>query len=87
VFSGDVIVDSLLMVNRWDAENLGHKVILVRVRTLLQCSIDRNIALSVLQRLCLCERGGLPFYILRVGPYRGDLFSIAMRAICPLGLT
>ena len=57
--------------------------ILVRVRTLLQCSADRSIAMSVLQQMCSCgkKEGALLFYISRVGPYRGDLFSAREREI------
>jgi hypothetical protein len=49
----------------------------VRVRTLLHCSADRSIAMSVLQQVCLCayKKEGPPFYSSRVGPYRGDLLS------------
>jgi hypothetical protein len=57
--------------------------ILVRVRTKLQCSADRSVAMSVLQQMCSCgkKEGALLFYISRVGPYRGDLFSAREREI------
>jgi hypothetical protein len=50
---------------------------MVQVRTLLQCSADRSIALIILQQVCLCalRKEDMPFYSSRVGPYRGDLFS------------
>jgi hypothetical protein len=48
--------------------------ILVRIHTLLQCSVDHSIALNVLRQVCLCtypseRKRILPFYIPRVRAY------------------
>jgi hypothetical protein len=34
--------------------------------------------------VCPKKEDALPFYISRIGSYRGGLFSIGMRAICPM---
>jgi hypothetical protein len=34
--------------------------------------------------VCPKKKGALPFYISRVGPYRGGMFSTGMRSIHPL---
>jgi hypothetical protein len=54
---------------------------MVQVRTLLQCIVDRYIAWGVLQQVCSCgkKEGTLHFYISRVRPYRGDMFSTRER--------
>lgn len=43
--------------------NLGRWVILVQARALVQCSVDRSIAVGVLQLVCSCvKKMGLVFY-------------------------
>jgi hypothetical protein len=64
------------MVNHWDSnEELGTRGLYwSRFCTLLQCSDDSSIALSVLQLVCLCpypseRKRVLPFCIPRVKAY------------------
>jgi hypothetical protein len=53
------------MVNHWNStRNLRHRVILVRVRTLLQCSVDRSIAWACYPSVLVSKkRRGLTFYV------------------------
>jgi hypothetical protein len=56
--------------------DLRRWVILAQVCVLVQCSVDRCIVEGMFQLVCSCgkKEGDLPFYISRVGPYRGYLF-------------
>jgi hypothetical protein len=48
--------------------NLGRWVILVQARALVQCSVDRSIAVGVLQLVCSCvKKMGLVFYRRELG--------------------
>jgi hypothetical protein len=73
VFGGDGSANSLRMASHGGLEvDLRHEVILVQAEALVQCSVDRSIAWSVLQLsacvvMCLPkEEGALPFHISRV---------------------
>ena len=72
------------MVDHGDtSKELRHKVILIRVEALVQCSANHSIAVEcVIARVCghvplsRRRRRPLPFYISRVGPYSGTFILL-----------
>jgi hypothetical protein len=62
--------------------NFGHRIILVQAGVLVQCSVDRSIAMERVTTWVLVSQKkerGLHFYSSSVGSYRGDRSSMRER--------
>jgi hypothetical protein len=74
----DANADSLSMVNRWDSnDELGPEVILVHARAIVQCSVDRCIAMEHVTTcvLVFLRRMGPSLLYLKGRTLQWDLYS------------